>query len=338
MGSFANYEIEEKISKAIKNIREKIFENRISGSHYFLHFIATQLNACISEKITREKMQENLQTFIPKVKCFELSKLIMFYSNEIRAICTQRNPVLLLLDSKLNNFPFESIPIIKKNNQMVCRIPALPLLLNTCEKLNAPSKIIDTSKAFYILNPSKDLMNTQNTFQSYFSEKKRWNGITGQEPKEGEILRALEEYDLFLYCGHGAGEVFYSSEDVRGIDVKSSALLMGCSSSFFSDNGFYENNGIIMSYLGSGRYYFNNNKSFSPLVVGNLWDVTDKEIDRYLKSLLEIWIDEKVVDTDWTIKGRKAFLYAAIKARNACKLGFLIGAAPVCYGLPAYKI
>lgn len=65
------------------------------------------------------------------------------------------------------------------------------------------------------------------------------------------------------------------------------------------------------------------------MVIGNLWDVTDKDIDRYLKNVLDNWLDAKNTD-------KRNLLEIVMTARNTCKMGYLVGAAPVCYGLPIY--
>ncbi|KAK2510725.1 Espl1, partial [Columba guinea] len=63
----------------------------------------------------------------------------------------------------------------------------------------------------------------------------------------------------------------------------------------------------------------------SPLVLGNLWDVTDRDIDRYVRALLEGWLGG----------GAGAPLLSHVtQARQAPRLKYLIGAAPVAYGLP----
>lgn len=64
---------------------------------------------------------------------------------------------------------------------------------------------------------------------------------------------------------------------------------------------------------------------FSPTVVANLWDVTDKDIDLFLESLLNLWMT-KSKGTD--------IAQCVSEARQVCKLPYLIGAAPVVYGLP----
>lgn len=63
----------------------------------------------------------------------------------------------------------------------------------------------------------------------------------------------------------------------------------------------------------------------SPLFLGNLWDVTDRDIDRYTEALLQGWLGA----------GPGApLLHYVSQARQAPRLKYLIGAAPVAYGLP----
>ena len=66
---------------------------------------------------------------------------------------------------------------------------------------------------------------------------------------------------------------------------------------------------------------------FSPFALGNLWDVTDRDIDRFTKALLESWF----------AAGPGAPLLEHMgPSRQATNLKHLIGAAPVAYGLPVY--
>lgn len=69
--------------------------------------------------------------------------------------------------------------------------------------------------------------------------------------------------------------------------------------------------------------------SHSPCVVGNLWDVTDRDLDLLSKKLFELWnLTEKSGRVSHTIS------VALLHARMACKLRYLNGAATVVYGLP----
>ena len=100
------------------------------------------------------------------------------------------------------------------------------------------------------------------------------------------------------------------------------------------------------------------------MVVGNLWDVTDKDIDRFCVSALQrmttTFKEGEERKKDKKKKGKKKKTKKDIKktkgkrakqseeeeedvvdvlrtvalARNDCKMKYLIGAAPVCYGVP----
>ena len=58
---------------------------------------------------------------------------------------------------------------------------------------------------------------------------------------------------------------------------------MGCSSGSLSLNGQYTLQGTHLSYLSAG----------SPVIVVNLWEVTDKDIDRFGKAMLVAWLRER---------------------------------------------
>lgn len=67
----------------------------------------------------------------------------------------------------------------------------------------------------------------------------------------------------------------------------------------------------------------------SPSLVAVLWDVTDGDIDRLSKALLEQWLE-----------GREGVLLAQAlaTARSACKLEGLNGYAAVMYGDPTSAV
>ena len=141
---------------------------------------------------------------------------------------------------------------------------------------------------------------------------------------------------------------------------------MGCSSGSLTLNGCYAPNGAPLSYLLAG----------SPVIVANLWEVTDKDIDRFGKAVLDAWFKERLnSSTDCakcslvaelealSLRGRKGNAKKKLprkklpeacekdsvanhcdhrpmvgsfmgQAREACILPYLIGASPVCYGVP----
>lgn len=224
-------------------------------------------------------------------------------------------------------------------------------------------------------------------------------GEAGKVPTAKELVLALQNHDLFLYFGHGsgmstllpnvqykftlmlflclflvcciAGMQYIPGKEIHKLEKCAAMLLMGCSSGSLTYRGSYAPRGAPLSYLFAG----------SPAVIANLWEVTDKDIDRFGKAMLKSWLQEEPLSAlenctrcNQLVKefgclkideGRKATIpksrRKAIKskklqdcadkgrckicgakritsfmseARDACKLPFLIGASPVCYGVP----
>ncbi len=82
-----------------------------------------------------------------------------------------------------------------------------------------------------------------------------------------------------------------------------------------------------------------------PAAVANLWDVTDRDIDRFSQAVLTGWIsggssgceaDLSSSSGNSSSSSSSSDMSAAVAgSRAACKLPHLVGAAPVCYGIPS---
>ncbi|KAL1201644.1 Separase [Cardamine amara subsp. amara] len=290
-----------------------------------------------------------------------------------------REPIILVLDPEVQMLPWENIPILRK--QEVYRMPSVGSISAVLKKRSlqgeparshAPSfPLIDPLDSFYLLNPGGDLTDTQVKFESWFRDQ-NFEGKAGSEPNAKELTEALRTHDLFLYFGHGSGAQYMSRHEIEKLDKCSATFLMGCSSGSLWLKGCYIPEGIPLSYLLAG----------SPAIVATLWDVTDRDIDRFGKALLESWLQERSDSSSeggcsqceslanelaaMTLKGnnnttkrsrkpssrnkpaqsnagtsekiecnhrRKIGSFIAA-ARDVCTLQYLIGAAPVCYGVP----
>lgn len=134
------------------------------------------------------------------------------------------------------------------------------------------------------------------------------------------LCRDLHEHsDAFIYCGHGAGERLCQRQKLERFTSCPAAFLWGCSSGRLQPKGIHDPTGAAISYLLAG----------APLVVGNLWDVTDRDIDRVSMECMRLLFDP--------VDGAKAAHQvptAVVEARDACKLYYAVGCAAVCYGLP----
>lgn len=79
-----------------------------------------------------------------------------------------------------------------------------------------------------------------------------------------------------------------------------------------------------------------------PTLVANLWDVTDRDIDKFALSVFSKLELEPEEVKKWS-SGRKgpadcktSIVAAVAQSRDVCKLKYLTGAAVVVYGIPFY--
>ncbi|RMJ22808.1 separase [Aspergillus sp. HF37] len=226
---------------------------------------------------------------------------------------------VLVLDKALHLFPWESLPSLQ--GYPVCRVPSLECLRRRVQQFQIErtghSVRIDRGDGTYILNPAGDLRTTQGSFEGDLSGLDGWKGIVKREPSEEEFKHALESRSLLLYFGHGSGAQYIRGRTIKRLERCAVTFLMGCSSGTLTEAGEYEPYGTPMNYLQAG----------SPAFVATLWDVTDKDIDRFARSTFE----------RWGLLGRgedRALDEAVGKSRGACVLRYLNGAAPVVYGVP----
>uniref|UniRef100_A0A3Q4HSX9 separase n=1 Tax=Neolamprologus brichardi TaxID=32507 RepID=A0A3Q4HSX9_NEOBR len=227
-----------------------------------------------------------------------------------------RNHVVLILDKYLQKLPWESIPVLKSSS--VSRMPSLHSLLGlSIQKESILRRGVDAKKVFYVLDPDDNLGNSQERFKDWFCSKPDWEGVCGAAPALGRLEEAVATKDVYIYVGHGAGARFLDSQAVLKRPLRAASLLFGCSSGALAVRGQQEGNGIVLNYIIAG----------CPFILGNLWDVTDRDIDRFTKALLESWFSA----------GSGAPLLDFMgSSRQATHLKYLIGSAPVVYGLPVH--
>ena len=224
------------------------------------------------------------------------------------------------------------------------RMPSLPMLLAALHRANlvpdgmgGAAVCADARKCFYVVNPSGDLAHTQATFEAAF-RLQPWEGVAGAPPDAQRLLAALRSQDLFAYCGHGAGERYLGGEGGESLRasplaVSTAAILMGCSSGRLKRIGPLEPRGMALSYLMAG----------CPMAIGCLWDVSDRDIDRFADFVFRVGgvyvnLPPKVVSDSKGKTSEEACAMtlplAVARGRESVRMKFLIGAAPVCYGLP----
>ncbi|KAH8658674.1 peptidase family C50-domain-containing protein [Tricladium varicosporioides] len=253
---------------------------------------------------------------------------------------------ILILDKALQLFPWESLSCME--GHAVSRLPSLGCLReriirqqNKCEDDSAEKFYVKSDNGAYVLNPGGDLKNTQATFQKSLRSLNNWDGIVEREPTEDEIRVDLEERDIFLYFGHGSGAQYIRAREIRRLEKCAVTFLMGCSSGSLTEVGEFEPYGPAINYMHGN----------CPALVATLWDVTDKDIDRFAKSTFEHWglfdSSEGTVDRKGKGKakkkvevepaaGRLSLVEAVAKGRAACNLRYLNAAAVCVYGVPVY--
>ncbi|XP_077054466.1 separin isoform X1 [Siphateles boraxobius] len=227
---------------------------------------------------------------------------------------------VLILDKYLQRLPWENIACLKSCS--VTRMPSLHAVLGHSHLKEMDSSCVlscgvNPEKVYYVLNPDGNLPDTENRFKEWFTGEKVWQGVCGTAPDPDKLHEAVTTKDLYIYIGHGAGSRFLDAQRVLKGPVRTVALLFGCSSAALSVLGHQEGTGIILSYLTAG----------CPLVLGNLWDVTDRDLDRFTSALLQSWLSSG---------SGSSLLQHLAKSRNATHLKHIIGAAPIAYGLPVH--
>ncbi|ODQ57327.1 hypothetical protein WICANDRAFT_36235 [Wickerhamomyces anomalus NRRL Y-366-8] len=225
---------------------------------------------------------------------------------------------ILIVGKECQSIPWESLPSLRGSS--TTRMPSLSMLLNLLgenEKM-----VVNKRNGSFVLNPSGDLVKTEGRFEEQIEDlcqNHNWKGMIGKKPSEDEFAKYVHDSNLFVYIGHGGGEQFIRSTTLKKMDKIAPSLLLGCSSAALRDNNFLEPYGTVYSYLVGG----------CPMILGNLWDVTDKDIDKFSLSLLKKWgLSSSQVEKSMNISD------AVRLSRDECKLRFLNGAAPVIYGLP----
>ncbi|KAF6817178.1 cell division-associated protein bimb [Colletotrichum sojae] len=279
---------------------------------------------------------------------------------------------ILILDKALHAFPWESLPCME--GLAYSRVPSLSclrrLLLEQRTARDADSSdaprdhrhTVSPVGGTYILNPGSDLRNTLATFEKPLKGLgESWTGIVSREPAEDEFEGALRGSDIVLYFGHGSGAQYIRGKTIRRLEkCKAAALLMGCSSASLQNVGEYECHGPVWNYMLAG----------CPAVVGTLWDVTDRDIDRYAGRLFEEWgLMERGTFAEESGKGAKkkgkglfagvekkkgkgrkedepsegegsgggaSLVEAVARARDACRFRYITAGAVCVYGIPVY--
>lgn len=214
--------------------------------------------------------------------------------------------LILVLDRRLQAFPWESLPCLQ--NASVSRVDSMLCLRDRILEMRklfgdeSDRYTVTQQSGSYILNPSADLKNTEATLTPELSKLAQaaadggWKGIVRRAPSEEEFSTALTTSSVLLYFGHGAGSQYIRPRAIRRLEKCSEVVwLMGCSSGAVTEYDELEPHAVPLAYLVAGQRSqtlpstgaLKSSKCMS--VLATLWDVTDKDIDRFSLSVGEEW-------------------------------------------------
>ena len=227
----------------------------------------------------------------------ELGALINKVKSEIKnEINVQiKNKILFILEDQIAYFPFE----------LVFDRPALRILSKDIFSLIHK---IGVFSAFYLLDPANNLPGTRDCISNYFVKKpftsEFLNGVVGR-PLLSTDAKELNRSELFLYFGHGSGKKYFDLDASKPKVL----FLFGCSSCKLLTVKNFKSNGYCLRHFKKQR-----------IVLGNLWDVTDKDLDKLTIAILDDFLSGKDL------------VESVHRNRNICKLKYLNSAAMIIYG------
>ncbi|EIW51672.1 separase [Trametes versicolor FP-101664 SS1] len=251
--------------------------------------------------------------------------------------------IFLVLDKNVQGIPWESLPVLR--GKSVSRVPSMDFLTDRLEfshwrkwedgraqEGRVDQASVDPRRTYFVLNPSGDLKGTEGRFAEWLAGMKSvgWDGVVGRAPSEQQFVDALTNRDLVIYFGHGGAEQYVRSHKIRHLPRCAATMLWGCSSGILKYMGDFDRTGTPYHYMLAG----------CPTLVANLWDVTDRDIDKFSQSVFDdLHLNADAVKRWRADDGgaeRTSVVRAVAKARESCKLKYLTGAAPVVYGIPFY--
>eukprot|EP01017_Pseudomicrothorax_dubius_P005877 TRINITY_DN11590_c0_g3_i1.p1 TRINITY_DN11590_c0_g3~~TRINITY_DN11590_c0_g3_i1.p1 ORF type:complete len:749 (-),score=71.14 TRINITY_DN11590_c0_g3_i1:18-2264(-) len=325
--------LEKALNNFMQALSQQIRQPKIDHLLQGLRFIIQKAIICCLYK------RENLQTIKSYIEEYhsssgfqsvlsknKFSSLLETFLNELGELIkdlrindgTRKNlrPLLLILDESLSNIAIEYLPFFKRVQQAFYRLPSLALL----QKKPNKEKLFSNSKVTLVINPSGELSSTQKEFKPFCDKYPSWKAHYGAFPSKAQFSEALQRSDFYIYMGHGAGEQFLKIEDIINVQkVRSICVLAGCSSARLISNKEVKVNGCEAKGIA-----YNLLLSGCPALIGTLWTVTDKDIDRFMKKFLE----------QLALKDSFYLHEILSTSQDSCKFSNLTGNSVVLYGFP----
>ncbi|KAK6970622.1 separin [Biomphalaria glabrata] len=270
-----------------------------------------------------QDVESMLQSMWPKDVADAVTKALLELQSQVvklygERLQVTRGPVILLLDKTLNKLPWECMPDLAQ--ETITRMPSLSALqaflaLHTIKRTSGFQHGVDRDNVVAVIDPETNLSNAVNVLLPQLERYKGWTSLVQKAPTVADLKNFLKNHSLYLYCGHGWGNQFVGGDDLQMFRAKAAAVLMGCQSGKLDYKSKLDGDGGPLYFLLAG----------CPSVIGNLWLVTDKDIDKLTSKFTAEWMAQTKPVTMSQILSI---------ARKVCKLQGLNGFAPVIYGLP----
>lgn len=217
----------------------------------------------------RRQFDDELGVFLSELQCAIFSSEFVSAAS---AFITSSGILELTLPDLLIALPIEALPFLRDSIclRSVAGIPKRALVGHGALRKS------------FVVNPNGDCRATQDNVLPLL-EAAGWKGNSGSPTlSDSEFSTLLGSSDVFLFSGHGGGEKHWSGSAVQRLCIQGKgpaptvALLMGCSSARpYGDHAapFC----TPYHYLVGG----------SRIVIGTLWDVLGRELDRITLSFVD---------------------------------------------------
>ena len=272
------------LSRIIKQTtsESKSIRNKLIGAieQKLLDFINKN---CQTKKSEQKK---NLQNCLKKIWLF-------LDTNSCNDLNSQNcDKLYMLLDEYNYHFPFESLPRVTENTVCVNRIPSINFLLQKKTNNSTPNRSNTKNtnkigKTYYVCDPGNDFQKTQTRLKPKLQSWLSWDGVIGQTPDKKVLIQKLQENYNYIFLGHGGGERILNDGELNRIkNMNNIVLLMGCASaSLFSLEKINERKYFELD--GTGFDFLSSDCNFQ---MGNLWSVTDRDVDMQTQKILDNFI------------------------------------------------
>lgn len=230
-GSLVQIEISIDLCRVILNLGDQPTNSELRDLIYFLLDAYLFNNVPVSGPIGTSGSSSSWSTPSPFIEYSEeqFNRIAMQIREALRSyweaeVAANNNGydvgahVILVLDKHLQMFPWESCPVLR--DEAVSRVPSIWFLrdrilqqrylvsrpqpqdgltrTDKTEEDNWRDLEVDGRKTFYLLNPGKDLKNTEEEFKDYVQARPGWNGIIGRTPMDMECIQGLSKNDLYM--------------------------------------------------------------------------------------------------------------------------------------------